>query len=243
MIKVMVIGSNGKMGRQTVDAVSSDDSLDLVARIDTEDDLGNALALSTPDVAIDFTHPSCVYENTRKILNASCHALVGTTGLSDIQMTELGELAELKKRVVFVVPNFAIGAVLMMRFAAEASKYMPHAEIIEYHHDKKVDAPSGTAIKTAELMAQSESEINSHSIKETMIIEGVRGGRKQNIPIHSLRLPGFVASQEIILGSQGQRLTLRHDTVSRDSFMDGVCLAVKRMTDYTGLLYGLEAIL
>ena len=140
--------------------------------------------------------------------------------------------------------NFAIGAVLMMKFAAEASQYMPRVEIIEYHHDQKLDAPSGTAIKTADLIAEKNPNVNSgDTVDEQELIEGSRGGSRHNIPIHSVRLPGYVASQRVILGGVGQTLTLSHDTIHRNSFMPGVVLAIRKMSSFKGLQYGLETVM
>jgi 4-hydroxy-tetrahydrodipicolinate reductase len=199
MIKVGVNGAAGRMGQTVCEAVDGADDLKLVARADP--------ALKTPlseivgdcDVIVDFTQPDQALANVKICLDAGTHAVVGTTGFDQEALVKLAKGA--KANVVFA-PNFAIGAVLMMRFAAEASKHMAKAEIIELHHDKKVDAPSGTAARTAELM-------DGH------------------VPIHSVRLPGIVANQEVILGDVGQTLTIRHDTSTRESFMPGVLLAVR----------------
>ena len=213
MIRVGVAGAAGKMGQATCAAVEAAEDLELTARIDPA--LGVALAdtLDGLDVVVDFTRPDTALENARACVRAGVHAVVGTTGW-DVEALRGEEGAN-----VFVAPNFAIGAVLMMRFAAEASRHMARAEIVELHHDQKLDAPSGTAARTAELM------------------EG-------DVPIHSVRLPGLVAHQEVILGDVGQTLTIRHDSVARESFMPGVLLAVRRVGGLTeSPVVGLEHLL
>jgi 4-hydroxy-tetrahydrodipicolinate reductase len=243
MIKVVVNGALGKMGQEAVKAIQNERDLELVAAIDKNDDLGLTIRTFRPDAVLDFTHPSCVNQNVLTILGEGVHAIIGTTGLADDTLAEIDALAKAKGVGALVIPNFAIGAILMMKFAAEASKYMPKVEIIEYHHDKKADAPSGTAIKTAEMIHSINHHINSARLEETEHIPSVRGGKKHNIPIHSIRLPGYVASQEVILGGLGQTLTIRHDTISRESFMPGVILSVRKIKQISGLVYGLENVL
>lgn len=243
-MKVLVNGAKGRMGSESVLAIQNEDDLSLVATADHVDNLAALIAEHQPDVVLDFTTPDVVMENCLTILNGGANALVGTTGLSDLQQQQLHDLAKSKEKSVLICPNFAIGAVLMMKFSAEASKYLPQVEIIEYHHDQKLDAPSGTAIKTADLIAETNPNVNSGpKVDETELLEGARGGSKHNIPIHSVRLPGFVASQKVILGGQGQTLTLSHDTIHRNSFMPGVILAIRKMGSFTGLKYGLETVL
>ena len=186
----------------------------LVGATDVNDDLKAAIAGSKPDVVVDFTHPSVVMANVRKILESKVHAVVGTTGLTEKDLEEIKELCEKNKVNCIVAPNFAIGAVLMMIFSRTAAKFMPNVEIIELHHDKKADSPSGTAMKTAEMILQSEAAKGLIKGKKSEIenLEGARGGSLGGIHIHSVRLPGFVASQEVIFGGLGQTLTIRHDT-------------------------------
>jgi 4-hydroxy-tetrahydrodipicolinate reductase len=198
VIGVAVAGAAGRMGEAVCTAVEAADDMELTGRADPRLDTAVADVLDGADVLVDFTQPDTALANVREAVAAGVHAVVGTTGF------DVDELRGLSGANVFVAPNFAIGAVLMMRFAAEASKHMARAEIIELHHDRKVDAPSGTAARTAELM------------------EG-------EVPIHSVRLPGLVAHQEVILGDVGQTLTIRHDSVDRESFMPGVLLAVRRV--------------
>jgi 4-hydroxy-tetrahydrodipicolinate reductase len=198
VIHVAVAGAAGRMGETVCAAVEAADDMELTGRADPK--LGTAVAdvLDAADVLVDFTQPETALANVREAVAGGVHAVVGTTGF------DVDELRGLSGANVFVAPNFAIGAVLMMRFAAEASKHMAKAEIVERHHDRKLDAPSGTAARTAELM------------------EG-------EVPIHSVRLPGLVAHQEVILGDVGQTLTIRHDSVDRESFMPGVLLAVRKV--------------
>lgn len=242
-MKVVVNGALGKMGQETVNAVHGEPDLELVASIDRDDDLAATIKTTRPDVVVDFTHPSCVKQNVITILSGGANAIIGTTGLSEADLMEIDAAAKANGLGALVIPNFAIGAVLLMTFAAEAAKYMPKVEIIEYHQDKKADAPSGTAIKTAEMIYSVNQHINSAKLDETELIPGARGGRKHNIPIHSVRLPGYVASQEVILGGVGQTLVIRHDTISRDSFMPGVILCIRKISQISGLVYGLENVL
>jgi len=243
MIKVIVNGYKGKMGEESVHAINHEADMKVVAQTDKGDDLADAISRTKPDVVLDFTHPSVVKENTLTILRSGVHAVVGTTGLSDADLKDLDAVAKEKSVSVIVCPNFAIGAILMMRFAQEASKYMPRVEIIEYHHDKKADAPSGTAIKTAEMIHETNPHINNKPLDEKELIKGARGGAKHDIPIHSVRVPGYVANQEVIFGGLGQTLTIKHDTISRESFMPGVVLAVRKAVKQNGLTYGLEKLL
>jgi len=213
-IRVAVAGSEGRMGSTTCEAVRSAEGMKLTGRADPELGVAVADVLGDADVLVDFTRPDTALENVRLAVAAGVHAVVGTTGF------DVAEIAAMPgDGKVLVAPNFAIGAVLMMRFAAEASRLMEKAEIIELHHDRKVDAPSGTAARTAELM------------------EG-------DVPIHSVRLPGLVAHQEVILGDLGQTLTIRHDSTDRTSFMPGVLLAVRRVASLErSPVVGLEALL
>jgi 4-hydroxy-tetrahydrodipicolinate reductase len=205
MIRVAVAGAAGRMGQTVCAAVEGAEDMELVARADPALGLPLADALSQrPDVLVDFTIPGTALENAREAVGAGVHVVIGTTGF------DLSELEGLRGANVFVAPNFAIGAVLMMRFAAEAAKHMSRAEIIELHHDGKIDRPSGTAARTAALMTDAAPDLGE-------------------VPIHSVRLPGLVAHQEVILGDVGQTLTIRHDSVDRESFMPGVLLAIRRV--------------
>ncbi|MFC1560252.1 4-hydroxy-tetrahydrodipicolinate reductase [Candidatus Margulisiibacteriota bacterium] len=254
MIKVIVNGAAGKMGSETVRAVSKEKDMKLVGACDTKNvgadaggvkiskDLQALIKAEKPDVVVDFTHPNVAMENAKAILEAKVNAVIGTTGLSEADLKEIKALCSKNGVNCIVAPNFAVGAVLMMTFAKTAAKYMPNVEIIETHHDKKADAPSGTAIKTAELILEGSSiEKNKISEKETVI--GARGGNMKNIHIHSVRLPGFVAHQEVIFGGLGQSLRIKHDTISRESFMPGVIMSIRKVKGAKGLVYGLENLL
>jgi 4-hydroxy-tetrahydrodipicolinate reductase len=221
VIRVAVAGAAGRMGATVCEAVEGAGDMLLAGRADPA--LGTALAdvLGDADVVVDFTRPDTALANALECVEAGVHVVIGTTGFDMEPLRELGPDARAN---VFFAPNFAIGAVLMMRFAAEAAKHMARAEIVELHHDRKLDAPSGTAARTAELMAEAA------------------GGRE--VPIHSVRLPGLVAHQEVILGDVGQTLTIRHDSIDRQSFMPGVLLAVRRVASLErSPLVGLEHLL
>ena len=197
---------------------------------------------SGAQVAVDFTTATVAYNNARTLIECGVRPVIGTSGLLPEQVAELQALCQAKQIGGGSAPNFAIGAVLMMKYSQDAVKYFPHAEVIELHHDGKVDAPSGTAIKTANLLAESRSSVPK-KIADKEIISGARGANAENIRVHSVRLPGLVAHQEVIFGGQSQTLTIRHDSIHRDSFMPGVCLACKKVMDLNELVYGLEHLL
>jgi 4-hydroxy-tetrahydrodipicolinate reductase len=250
-VKVTVIGAGGRMGAEVCRAVSSDPELELYGACDTRADLaGHKVSGITitgdieaelnrgPEVVVDFTHPTSVKANIFKIAESGAHGVIGTTGLTADDLDEIAAFIDDKNINVLVAPNFAIGAVLLMELSKTVAKYMDSYEIIELHHDKKADAPSGTAVKTAEgLPARDPARLKPEE-KETL--ECARGGVKNGIHIHSVRLPGLVAHQEIIFGGIGQTLTIRHDSIDRTSFMPGVLMAVKKISNYPGLTYGLE---
>ena len=202
-------------------------------------DLAAAIAEAQPDVMVDFTHPSVVAGTIATALAAGVHCVVGTTGLAQADLERLAADAP-ADTCLFVAPNFAIGAVLMMRFAATAARFMPHAEIIELHHDRKADAPSGTALRTAALVAGARETVPAAPGRETELAEGARGALVDDVAVHSVRLPGLVAHQEVIFGGQGQTLTIRHDSIDRTSFMPGVVLAIRETVGRSGLIVGLE---
>jgi len=254
MIKVLVSGALGKMGQEVVKAVSSQDDMQVVAGVDPiatapingitmYQDLNEALSKTEVDVVVDFTEPTQVLKNIQICLEKNVRVVVGTTGISDQDLVLLQEQSSDKDWAGIIAPNFAIGAVLMMRFAQEAAKFFPDVEIIEYHHQQKKDAPSGTAIKTAEMISQVQVNQKQKEDPTIQIIPGARGGRFDNINIHSVRLPGYVAHQEVIFGLPGQNLIIRHDSTHRESFMPGVLLAVRKVKDLQGIIYGLEHIL
>jgi 4-hydroxy-tetrahydrodipicolinate reductase len=263
VIRVGVIGAHGRMGREVCRAVAEDPECVLVAAVDTNGAAENIGALighpelkleisdeldtltdAEVDVAVDFTHPNSVMDDIRWCVRHAVHVVVGTTGLTPADLDEIRALIEEEgsESNVFVAPNFAIGAVLMMRFSAAASKWLPSVEIIELHHDKKADAPSGTAIKTAEEIAKARPE-GGEGPPSKEVAAGARGAEVAGIHVHSVRLPGLVAHQEVIHGGPGQSLSIRHDSYDRASFMPGVLLAVKGITKHPGLTYGLENLL
>lgn len=263
-IKVAVCGACGKMGMEVVKAVNNEKDLELVAAVDLNNigsDIGQIVE-NTPDgikiysslqdaannvkidVVVDFTVPDSVYKNALEALNLGIRPVIGTTGLKESQLLDIKKLSEEKKLGALVAPNFAVGAVLMMVFAAKASKYFENAEIIELHHNRKKDAPSGTALKTAELMTQCRNQFGKDNCTELEILKGARGGvTDSNIHIHSVRLPGYIAHQEVIFGSSGQSFMLRHDSFDRTSFMPGVVLSIRHVMKYQEFVYGLENIL
>lgn len=242
-MRVLVNGAKGKMGSETVNAVLKEMDLELVGQTDLGDNLGNIIIATKAEIVVDFTHPSAAMKNVRTILQNKAHAVVGTTGLTTANLAEIKKMCAKNKVNCVVAPNFAIGAVLMMKFARDAAHYMPEVEIIELHHDQKADAPSGTAIKTAQLILDDRKNIKRKIPKCIETVKNVRGGKLGGIPIHSVRLQGFVAHQEVIFGGLGQTLKIRHDSISRESFMPGVIMAVRKVRKIKGLVYGLENLL
>ena len=237
MIRVAVVGALGRMGSTVCAAVEADPDCELVARVDVGDSLQDVLDAGA-DVAVEFSTPDSVKRNTMWLLERGVHVVVGATGMSEDDIAELGAVCGSAN--CFVAPNFAIGAVLMMKFAEQAAKHLPHVEITELHHDRKVDAPSGTALRTARLIADARGPAGAVPGPEG---HPARGDIVDGVPIHSVRLPGLVASQEVVFGAEGQTLTIRHDSIDRSSFMPGVLLAVKRVASRPGLTVGLEHIL
>ena len=249
-LTVAVSGAKGRMGREVVSAVGAEANLKLVAQIDFGESLADALARTRPVALVDFSVPEAVMSNLETALSQGVVPIVGTTGLSPTDITHVRALCRTHKLGALIAPNFAIGAILMMRFAQEAAKYFPDAEIIEMHHEKKLDAPSGTAAKTAEMIAEGRAGASPTALPDDAFekIPGSRGGKGVgDVPIHSVRLPGFVASQMVIFGGAGQTLTLRHDSIDRKSFMPGVILAVRHAPLLAAnggeLVYGLEHLL
>lgn len=259
-IRVLVSGAAGKMGREVVKALSRESDLELVGAYDTNrcgDDVGVLAGVGkagiviesnlekivqekNPHLVCDFTHAEALRQNLPRFLSHNLHLVIGTTGLSLAELEQLRKDCEARRIGCMVAPNFALGAVLMMYFARLAAKYFKYAEIIEYHHPQKKDAPSGTALKTAEGM---EKEGILLQDKGQELVPGARGGQYHGLCIHSVRLPGFVAHQEVIFGGEGQILTIRHDSLDRSSFMPGVMMAIRRVFREPRFYYGLESIL
>jgi len=261
MIRVLVSGAAGRMGSEAVRAITAADGLEVVAAVDPnaagvpiadgaggditcDADLAHSIAQHGPDVMVDFTRPDVVEANIRIALAAGVDCVVGTTGLSEVTLTRLAATAP-EGTCLFFAPNFAVGAVLLMQFAERAARFMPHAEIIELHHDRKLDAPSGTAVRTAGLIAAARSSVPAAPGRETELdgMDGARGALVDGVSVHSVRLPGLVAHQEVIFGGQGQTLTLRHDSIDRTSFMPGVVLACREVGARSGLVIGLESLM
>ena len=248
MINVAVCGSNGKMGKTIVNTINEADDMTLVAQIDifngqfaTIKDAKDSVKI---DILVDFTQPDAVYENALYCLNNNIGIVIGTTGLTDTQIDELKALSKKTNTGCLIAPNFSTGAVLLMQFAKMASKYFDNAEIIEFHHNQKKDAPSGTAVKTALMMSENGTDFTTGNCIEKETIKGARGANSyNNIHIHSVRMPGYMASQEVLFGSEGQTLTIRHDSTDRQCYMNGVLLAIRHVAENSEFVYGLENIL
>jgi len=242
MIRVAVLGARGRVGAEVVRAVEAADDLVLAGAFD----VGDERDLSGADVAVDFTSPSAVMDNLRACVDAGVHAVVGTTGFDEGRLAELRSWLDSAPGVgVLIAPNFGVAAVLMMRFAAQAARFFDSVEIVELHHPGKADAPSGTARRTAELVAAARREAGAAPMPDatSTALSGARGADVDGVRIHAVRLAGLVAHQEVLLGGQGESLTLRHDTYDRSSFVPGVLLGVRSIADRPGLTVGLEALL
>jgi 4-hydroxy-tetrahydrodipicolinate reductase len=242
MTRVAVLGAKGRMGSQVVRAVTAADGLELAGCFDADD----RIELSGVDVAVDFTSPDAVMGNLRTCIDAGVHVVVGTTGFDEERLAELrGWLADAPSVGVLVAPNFGIGAVLMMQFAAQAARFFDSVEVVELHHPGKADAPSGTARRTAQLVAAARREAGSAAMPDatSTALDGARGADVEGVRVHAVRLAGLVAHQEVLLGGCGETLTLRHDSYDRASFMPGVLLGVREVAARPGLTVGLEALL
>ncbi|BCV21148.1 4-hydroxy-tetrahydrodipicolinate reductase [Moorella sp. Hama-1] len=261
-IRVIVTGAAGRMGREMTRGLLQAEDIAVVGAVDRQQagadigtlnglppagvtittDLAEVIAATRPQVMVDFTVAAAALANARIAVERGVSPVIGTTGISLDQLDELHQLCEDRQVGAVVAPNFSLGAVLMMHFAGEAARYFPRAEIIEMHHDQKIDAPSGTALKTAELMAARIKETPKLLPVEEKVA-GARGATYQGLAVHSVRLPGAVAHQEVIFGGQGQLLTIRHDTTSREAFLPGLLLAMRKVNQCRGVVYGLENLL
>lgn len=242
MIKVAVLGARGRMGSEVVKAVTDATDCELVAALDQGDSL-DALVTSGAQVVVDFTTPDVVMGNLEFLVKNNIHAVVGTTGFSNDRIEQINIwLAANPKAGILIAPNFAIGAVLMMEFAEKAAKYFESAEIIELHHPNKVDAPSGTAARTAALISDARKQANLSAMPDatTTSLDGARGALVGDVPVHSVRLRGLIAHQEVLFGGLGETLTIRHDSLDRAGFMPGVLLGVRQISSHPGLTVGLE---
>ena len=242
MIKVGVLGARGRMGAEVVKAVTEAADLELVAALDLGDSL-DQFKSSGAQVVVDFTTPDSVMANLEFLIANGINTVVGTTGFDAARISKLEKLIAANSKVgVLIAPNFAIGAVLMMEFATKAAKYFESAEIIELHHPNKVDAPSGTASRTAELMSKARKDAGLAAMPDatTTSLDGARGATVGDIRVHSVRLRGLIAHQEVLLGGLGETLTIRHDSLDRAGFMPGVLLGVRKIIAHPGLTIGLE---
>ena len=245
LISVGVLGARGRMGAEVVRAVDAAEDLELVAMVDERDWLFN-VADAGAQVVVDFTRPDSVMENIRFCIDQNIHCVVGTTGFDEERLATIAQWLEPKPEVgVLIAPNFGIGAVLLMRFAQEAARFFPSVEIVELHHPAKVDAPSGTAARTARLVAAARRDAGLPPAPDatTDALPGARGADVDGIPVHAVRLTGLVAHQEVLMGAVGETLTLRHDSFDRASFMPGVLLAVREVPRRPGLTVGIESFL
>lgn len=236
---IIIIGAHGKMGTTTCVAVEQSSDFELVAKLGKADDIQKSILQHQPDIVIDFTNAAVVYENTLFLLSNNIKAVVGASGLTFEQVEQLDKLAQEQQTGCIIAPNFSIGAILMMRFAAQAARFFPEAEIVETHHQQKLDAPSGTAVKTAEMIKNNRRQ--QKNINESIEqYPGARGAEVADVNIHAVRLPGYVASQQVLFGGQGENLTIQHNSINRECFMPGVLLACREVLKLDSLIYGLE---
>jgi 4-hydroxy-tetrahydrodipicolinate reductase len=242
VVRVGVLGARGKMGSTVVDAVNNAPGMEVVAALDLGDSL-EALVANKAEVVVDFTTPDAVMANLEFVISHGMHAVVGTTGFDDSRIETLKRLlAKSPKAGLLIAPNFGLGAILMMEFSKRAAALFESVEIIEMHHPNKVDAPSGTARRTAEIIARARRSAARAPMPDatTESLDGARGARVDGVPIHSIRARGFVAHQEVIFGGLGETLTIRHDSLDRQSFMPGVLLGITKVITTPGLTFGLE---
>lgn len=263
-IRVAIAGPRGRMGSEAVRTVMEESGMELVAALDYKEigtnlnelemfpenyeipiytDLKMLIEDTAPDVFLDLTTPQSVYEHTITALKRGVRVVIGTTGFTAEQLHDVEQLAKTQGTGALIVPNFAIGAILLMKFSKMAAEYLPDVEIIELHHDRKLDAPSGTAVKTAQLITEVRESHKQGHPDEHETMAGARGANFDGIPIHSVRLPGLVAHQTVLFGGEGQLLTLKHDSFDRKSFMSGVTLSIRKVMEMNHLIYGLEELL
>lgn len=239
--KIIINGACGKMGSLAASTLQQHDKFAVIAALDHQDDLAAQLRDLKPDIVVDFTNATAVYQNAHIIIAANVRPVIGATGLLPEQITELQHICEKQKLGGVIAPNFSLGIALMLKYAANAIQYFDQVEIIETHHAQKIDAPSGTALHTAEVMAPyykpAKTEVTSHEMNSA------RGASHHGIPIHSIRLPGRVAHQQVIFGGNGETLMLQHDAINRECFMPGLIMACEKVMSLTQLVYGLEWLL
>jgi 4-hydroxy-tetrahydrodipicolinate reductase len=242
-IRVLINGAAGRMGQAAVNAITNHPDFILAGQAGRQNNLATEIKNSHAQVVVDLTNADAVLKNTQIIIEAGAHPVIGTSGLLVEQIAELQQRCAELKLGGLIVPNFSLGAVLMMKHAQEIAKYFSHMEIIEMHHDGKLDSPSGTALRTAEMLALTRNQAMPATKNTRETIPGARGATYQQVPIHSIRLPGLVAHQQIIFGGTSETLTIRHDSIDRQSFMPGMCFACKKVTELDTLIYGMEQIL
>ena len=263
-IKVAIAGARGRMGSQALKAMLETADIKVIAVLDYKYDgqflndsdvndqsigvpiftsLNRLVTFEKPDVLVDLTDPEAVYKNAREALELGIRPVIGTSGLTEENIDDLSSLAEKMKRGVIIAPNFSIGAVLMMKFSAMAARYLGDVEILEMHHDQKVDAPSGTAVKTADMIKEVRAKHRQGHAEEKELQIGARGADIEGMKIHSIRLPGLLAHQEVLLGGTGELLTIRHDSFNRSCFMPGILMSIRKVMEKEELYYGLENIL
>lgn len=263
-IRVAIAGPRGRMGREAVQTIMEEEGMELVAALDHKEigsylneltifpahyevpiytDLKLMIDETSPDVFLDLTNPQSVYDHTITALKRGIRPVIGTTGFTEEQLKDIETIAGEQNTGALIVPNFAIGAILMMKFAKMAAEYLPEVEIIEMHHDRKLDAPSGTAAKTAQMISEVRESHKQGHPDEHETMEGARGANYDGIPIHSVRLPGLVAHQTVLFGGEGQLLTIKHDSFDRISFMSGVKIAIRKVMELNKLIYGLDKLL
>lgn len=242
-MRVGVLGAKGKVGATMVQAVEAAEDLSFTVGVDAGDPL-SSLVDSRTEAVIDFTHPAVVMDNLKFLIDNGIHAVVGTTGFTDERLeTVRSWLSDTPESAVLIAPNFAIGAVLSMHFAQQAARFFESVEVIELHHPQKADAPSGTAARTAKLIAEARKGMAPNPDATSTGLDGARGADVDGVPVHSVRLAGLVAHQEVLFGTQGETLTIRHDSIDRTSFVPGVLLAVRKVAQRPGLTVGLEPLL
>lgn len=240
-LRVLINGASGRMGQLTASTLSADPDFVIVGKPRRTESLKASILETKPDIVIDFTRADMAYSNLITILENGARPIIGTSGLSANEVADAKE--RFPRRGGIIVPNFSLGAVLLMKYAAEIARWFPDTEIIEMHHHGKLDSPSGTAIRTAELLAAHRDTAHRHTNAPHEIIKGARGAEHQGIPIHAVRLPGLVAHLQVLFGGQGETLTLRHDSTDRQCFMPGVLLACRNVMHLDQLVYGLEHLL
>ena len=242
VFRVIVNGANGKMGSIACDTLSKHNDFELVGKLCKGDNLAQAIYDHQADIVVELTRADCVYENSMTIIGNGARPIIGASGLLESQIKELTEVCENNELGGIIVPNFSIGAVLMMLFAQKAAEYLPEVEIIEAHHQDKLDAPSGTALKTAEMIDHARKTAkNKLNLKE--LVPGARGGTFCKVNIHSIRLPGVLAQQEVLFGNSGETLSITHKSIDRQCFMPGLILACQKVMTLNTMIYGLEHVL